>query len=120
MMMELPADVGYQVPAMLKPQVRPFAILVFEDLGGGDINISVKAGSITKDERNVLGLTDDQSVMGVEWWARCTDAEGVISNTVYTAMALEFEFATEADRARWERCEQFEMRRKAVYSFRQD
>lgn len=119
-MMELPADVGYQVLAMLKPQIRPFAILVFEDRHG-DTNIRIKAGSITEEERNVLGLTDDEPFTGdVEWWARYTTYVGVVRDTVYAAMALEFEFATEADRARWERREGFEMRRKAVYSFRRD
>ena len=118
--MELPADVAHQVLAMLKPQARAFAILVFEDLCGDNTNIRVKAGSITEDERNVLGLTDDQSMMGVEWWARCADSRVLIIDTVYTAMALEFEFATEADRDRWDRGVPFEMRRKAVYAFRQD
>lgn len=117
-MMELPADVAHQVLAMLKPQARPFAILVFEDRHG-DTNIRIKAGSITEEERNVLGLTDEP-FMDVEWWARYTTYVGVVRDTVYAAMALEFEFATEADRARWERREGFEMRRKAVYSFRQD
>lgn len=114
-MMELPPDVAHTVLSMLKPQARPFAILIFEYLMEDNVNIRVRAGSITESERNALLLTGNQTILGMEWWARYTESQTFTSDTVYAAMALEFEFATEADRARWDRRVSFEMRRPAVH-----
>lgn len=114
-MMELPSDVAHTVMSMLKPQARPFAILIFEYLMEDTVNIRVRAGSITESERNALLLTGTQCILGMQWWARHADSQSFTSDTVYAAMALEFEFATEADRARWDRRVSFEMRRPAVH-----
>jgi len=111
--LELPADIAHTVVSMLTPTQRPFAVLCVwpNKADSGRMQARVKEGSVSGEERKLLKLCFNRA-----------DSEGFwnswpvpdVCQLVHMALALEFVFRTEADRARWCNGEAFEMYRDAV------
>ena len=111
---KLPPEVTQTLVGMLSPTERPLAVLcVYRvDTGTHRMSARLRAGSVTDGERALLKLIND----GDNFWR--TGYMYHTQNLVHMALALGFGFRGEADRARWQAGEDFELYRDAVRALR--
>ncbi len=112
--LELPADVAQTIVGMLTPTERPLAVLCVSrvDTASRRMFGRLRAGSVTDGERALLKLIND----GDGFWS--TAYLHLTKDLVHMALALGFGFRGEADRARWQASEDFELYRDAVRALR--
>ena len=112
--LELPADVAHAVLGMLSPTERPMAVLCVSRINVATRRVigRLRAGSVTDEERALLQLTQADG----GFWG--TVALYCVLDLVHMALALGFVFRGEADRARWQAGEAFELYRDAVRALR--
>ena len=112
--LELPSDVADKIVGMLSPTERPLAVLCVSRVDTASRRMSgrLRAGTVTDGERALLKLTND----GDGFWS--TAYMHFTKDLVHMALALGFSFRGEADRARWQAGEDFELYRDAVRALR--
>jgi hypothetical protein len=115
--LELPADVAHTIVGMLSPTERPLAVLCVSrvDSRFGRMFARLRAGSVTDGERALLKLTNDGD--GDGFW-NTPYMHTSTKDLVHMALALGFVFHGEADRARWQAGEDFELYRDPVRALR--
>ena len=117
--LEFPPDVANKIVGMLKPKERPFAVMIFHSYGKHieQFNVKIKSESLSLAEKEALELNKPKSFHARKG-GNFSDATAFNSNHlddwVHAALSMEFVFRTEADRARWQNRESFEMYRDAV------
>jgi hypothetical protein len=114
MTLELPSDVAVKIMGMLQPTERPLAVLCVYSVETGNSRMfgRLRAGTVTDEERVLLQLKHNDD----GFW-RTVYLFGT-KDLVHMALALGFSFRGEADRARWQAGEAFELYRDAVRSLR--
>jgi hypothetical protein len=112
--LELPSDVAQTIVGMLSPTERPLAVLCVYRVDTGTHRMfgRLRAGTVTDGERVLLQLKND----GDGFWR--TGYMYSTKDLVHMALALGFCFRCEADRARWQTGEDFELYRDAVRALR--
>jgi hypothetical protein len=117
--LEFPPDVANKIVGMLKPKERPFAVMIFSSLGNKDnqYDVKIKCESLSLDEIQALGLDKcrpSKACRGGDFYNEFARSPWFMDEWVHAALSMEFVFRTEADRARWQNRESFEMYRDAV------
>jgi hypothetical protein len=117
MTLEFPPDVANKIVGMLQPTERPLAVLCVSraDAGARHMYGRLRAGSVTDGERVLLELKNG----GCDFWSTpYLRSKEDVKYLVHMALALGFGFRGEADRARWQAGEDFELYRNAVRALR--
>ena len=111
---KLPAEITQTLVGMLSPTERPLAVLCVYRVDTGPRRMvgRLRAGTVTDGERALFKLTND----GNGFWS--TAYMYSTKDLVHMALAMGFGFRSEADRARWQAGEDFELYRDAVRALR--
>lgn len=117
--LEFPPDIANKIVGMLKPKERPFAVMIFQSLGNsaGQYDVKIKSDSLSLAEKEALGFDKrlpSKACTGIDFYDVFVRTPHFMDEWVHTALSMEFVFRTEADRARWQKRESFEMYRAAV------
>lgn len=117
--LEFPPDIANKIVGMLKPKERPFAVMIFHSLGNsaGQYEVKIKSDSLSLAEKEALRFDKhllSKACTGIYFYKVFATTPHLMDEWVHAALSMEFVFRTEADRARWQKRESFEMYRAAV------